>query len=297
MQGEQVVRVGFVGLGVMGQAMAQNLVRAGHTLTVYNRTPSRAEPLLAQGAAWAETPRGAAVGNEVVITMVTDDEAVRAVVLGPEGVLAGLEPGGIVMDMSTISPDTTESMAELAASRELAWVDAPVTGGDIGAREGTLTIMAGGPADAFDRVRPLLEAMGQRIVHVGESGLGQSLKLVGNLISGLNLLAAAEGLRLGQAAGVPLEMMREVLPFSSAQSFELNKAFDRWMTDNFRPGFSVANRTKDLRLAVEMSEALNFTPALAAVAYQVWAVHAGQQADQDEASILTRWGPLDEEIG
>ncbi len=283
------MRIGFVGLGVMGQPMALNLLKAGHDLQVYNRTASRAEPLVAAGARWAATPRDAAAGSDVTITMVTDDQAVRAVALGPEGVLAGASRGSVVMDMSTISPDTTRSLAEEAAGRGVIWLDAPVTGGDVGAREGTLTIMVGGPRPAFEEVRPVLEAMGKRIVYVGESGLGQSLKLVGNLISGMTLLASAEGLRLGEAAGIPLATMAEVLPYSSAQSFELAKALDRWTRRAFEPGFSVANRTKDMRLAVEMAETVNFIPALGAVAFQVWAVHAARYGSQDEASILKRW--------
>jgi 3-hydroxyisobutyrate dehydrogenase-like beta-hydroxyacid dehydrogenase len=283
------LRVGFVGLGVMGQPMALNLARAGFALSVYNRTAGRAEPLAAVGARVAESPKAAAEGAEVVVTMVTDDRAVEAVALGADGVLAGVGRGGIVMDMSTISPRTTRRLSEEARRRGLTWLDAPVTGGDVGARDGTLTIMVGGPEPAFAAVRPLLAAMGQRIVRVGESGMGQSLKLVGNLISGLNLLAASEGLRLAEAAGVSPELMADVLPFSSARSFELDKALDRWRTANWEPGFSVQNRTKDLRLAVEMAESLQFPLALAAVAYQVWAIHADGFSAQDEASILKRW--------
>lgn len=283
------MQVGFVGLGVMGQPMALNLLKAGHDLQVYNRTASRAEPLVAAGARWAATPRDAARGADVTITMVTDDAAVRAVAAGPDGVLAGAAQGSVVVDMSTISPDTTRGLAEEAAGHGVIWLDAPVTGGDVGAREGTLTIMVGGPRQAFEEVHALFEAMGKRIVYVGESGLGQSLKLVGNLISGMTLLASAEGLRLGEAAGIPLATMGEVLPYSSAQSFELAKALDRWGRRAFDPGFSVANRTKDMRLAVEMAESANFSPALGAVAFQVWAVHAARFAALDEASILKRW--------
>ena len=283
------MRVGFVGLGVMGQPMALNVRKAGHDLRVYNRTVERTEALRAAGAEVASSPREAAQGAAVVITIVTDDEAVRAVAEGSDGVLAGLEPGGVVIDMSTISPTTTRALAEASRARQLVWMDAPVTGGDIGARDGTLTIMVGGPEAVFRRLRPLLESMGERIVYVGPSGMGQSLKLVGNLVSGLTLLSAAEGIRLADAAGIPPQVVEQVLPFSSARSFELDKALERRREHRFEPGFSVANRTKDMRLAVEMAEALGFPPALAAVAYQIWAGHAERFGVEDESSIQKRW--------
>lgn len=283
------MRIGFVGLGVMGQAMALNLVKGGHALRVYNRTPSRAEPLVEAGAEWRPTPAQAADGADITIIMVTDDQAVRAVAEGPDGVLEGAARQSLVIDMSTISPETTRALSEAAEARGAVWLDAPVTGGDIGAREGTLTIMVGGPREAFLRARPVLELMGRRITHIGESGLGQTMKLVGNFISGLTLMVAAEGVRLGEAAGLSLEQMAEVLPFSSAQSFELGKLMDRWGRRAFEPGFSVANRTKDMRLAVEMAEELNFSLALGAVGYQVWAGHAARNPGLDESSIAQRW--------
>jgi 3-hydroxyisobutyrate dehydrogenase-like beta-hydroxyacid dehydrogenase len=286
------LQVGFIGLGVMGQAMATNLVRAGHTLTVFNRTRARTDPLAALGARVAGSPREAAHAADVVIVMVTDDRAVEAVTLGDDGALAGMAPGTLLVDMSTISPRTTRRLAQEAAQRGVTWVDAPVTGGDRGAREGTLTIMVGGPREAFVRLEPLLHVMGQRIVHVGDVGMGQSLKLVGNLISGLTLLAASEGVRLAEAAGVSREAIEAVLPYSSARSYELDKVLEHWRTADWTPGFSVANRTKDLRLAVEMAEQAHFPMALAAVGYQVWAVHADTAGPEDETSILKRWGPV-----
>ncbi|MGC8486669.1 MAG: NAD(P)-dependent oxidoreductase [Clostridia bacterium] len=284
------MRIGFVGLGVMGQAMALNLVKGGHTLRVYNRTPGRADILLAAGAERAETPAAAAAGADVTIVIVTDDRAVRAVAEGDSGVLAGAARGSLVVDMSTISPETTRALNEAADARGITWLDAPVTGGDIGAREGTLTIMVGGSKDAFGRVKPVLDLMGRRVVYIGDSGLGQTMKLVGNFISGLTLMVAAEGVRLGEAAGLTLDQMNEVLPFSSAQSFELGKIIDRWGRRVFDPGFSVANRTKDMRLAVEMAEELNFALALGAVGFQFWAGHAARHPSLDESSIAQHWG-------
>lgn len=247
------MRVGFVGLGVMGQPMARNLLRAGHTVRVYNRTVERIEPLVAEGAKAARTPREAAEGMEAVISIVTDDAAVRAVALGDDGTLSGLPPGAMHIDMSTISPHATRELADEAKRHGISWLDAPVTGLDIGARNGTLTIMVGGAPEDFERAQPLFQAMGKTIVHVGPTGTGQGLKLVGNLISGLTLMVAAEGVALGQAIGIPQEVMDEVLPRSSAQSSTLDLILDRNRRQDFQPGFSVANRLKDLRLALDMA--------------------------------------------
>jgi 3-hydroxyisobutyrate dehydrogenase-like beta-hydroxyacid dehydrogenase len=273
----------------MGQAMALNLVRGGHAVTVHNRTAERAKPLLEAGAQWAESPALAAQGADLTIIMVTDDQAVRAVAEGERGVLGGAARGSLVVDMSTISPETTRMLSEAADARGVTWLDAPVTGGDIGAREATLTIMVGGSETGFAQARPVLELLGRKIVYIGDSGLGQTMKLVGNFVSGLTLMVAAEGVRLGQAAGLSLEQMGEVLPFSSAQSFELSKVLDRLGRQMFEPGFSVANRTKDMRLAVEMAEELNFGLALGAVGFQVWAGHQARYPGLDESSIVRHW--------
>jgi len=283
------MEVGFVGLGVMGRYMAANLIRAGHLVTVYNRTPGREEDLRAMGALVAASPRDAAAGRDAVITIVTDDAAVRAVSEGPGGVLAGLRPGAILIDMSTISPATARQIAEAARAAHAGYLDAPVTGGDIGARDGTLTIMAGGSEGDFDRAMPLLQAMGRRIVRIGDAGQGQTMKLVANLVSGLTLMVAAEGIALGLRLGLPLGLLDEVLPNSSAQSFEVRKLLDRYAGDQWQPGFSVQNRLKDLRLAVEMAQASGVELPLGDPALGRYAAHAQAGAGElDESSYLRR---------
>ena len=273
----------------MGRYMAANLVRAGHQVTVYNRTPDRAAKLLAMGALQAASPREAAFGRDAVVTIVTDDAAVLAVSEGPDGVLAGLGPGAILIDMSTVSPATARRVAAAARAAHAGYLDAPVTGGDIGARDGTLTIMAGGAEGDFERATPLLQAMGRRIVRIGEAGQGQTMKLVANLVSGLTLMVAAEGIALGLRLGLPLELLDEVLPNSSAQSFEVRKLLDRYAAEQWQPGFSVQNRLKDLRLAVEMAEASGVELPLAGPALGRYAAHAQQGAGElDESSYLWR---------
>ncbi len=283
------MEVGFVGLGVMGRYMAANLIRAGHLVTVYNRTPGREEELRAMGALVAASPRDAAAGRNAVITIVTDDAAVRAVSEGPDGVLAGLRPGALLIDMSTVSPATARQIAEAARSVHAGYLDAPVTGGDIGARDGTLTIMAGGSEGDFAKAMPLLQAMGRRIVRIGDAGQGQTMKLVANLVSGLTLMVAAEGIALGLRLGLPLGLLDEVLPNSSAQSFEVRKLLDRYGDDQWQPGFSVQNRLKDLRLAVEMAKASGVELPLGDPALGRYAAHARAGAGElDESSYLRR---------
>jgi len=283
------MEVGFIGLGVMGRSMAANLLRAGHRVTVYNRTPGPAAALGELGAAVAATPRAAAAGRDAVITIVTDDAAVLAVCEGPDGVLAGLGAGALLVDMSTISPGTARRVGKEARAIGARYLDAPVTGGDVGARDGTLTIMAGAAAEDFLAARPLLEAMGRRIVHVGDVGQGQTMKLVANLVSGLTLMVAAEGISLGLKLGLPYDRLDEVLPNSSAQSFEVRKLLDRYKDDAWQPGFSVANRLKDLRLAVEMAEASGVDLALALPAFARYRAHAEAGAGPlDESSYLRR---------
>ncbi|NMP23339.1 NAD(P)-dependent oxidoreductase [Sulfobacillus harzensis] len=283
-------RVAFIGLGIMGQAMALNLHKQ-YPLIVHNRSANRADPLLAEGAVWAGSPRLAAQEADYVFLMLKDDQAVRAMVEGPEGVFEGVRPGAIIVDHSTISPETTRNLAKTAKSRGVAWCDAPVTGGDIGAREATLTIMVGAGAPEFARIKPLLAVMGQRIVHVGAVGQGQSRKLVANMVSGLTLMAASEGVRMGLALGLPLETLDAVMTHGSAQSFELAKVLDRLRHANYAPGFSVDNRYKDLRLAVELAESVGFAANMAKFAEGLFGEHlkAGF-ADWDEASYIKRWG-------
>lgn len=281
------MRVGFIGLGVMGRYMAENLLRAGHELTVYNRTAERAEPFRALGARIASTPGDAARGQDAVITIVTADAAVEEVCLGAQGAVAAASPGALLIDMSTIAPGTSRKVAAAAQARGVRFLDAPVTGGDVGAREGSLTIMVGGDEADFQSAMPLFQAMGRRIVHVGGTGLGETLKLAGNLISGLTLMVAAEGIRLALREGVPQEKIEEVLPHSSAASTELTKLLGRLREDAWEPGFSVANRLKDLRLAVEMAQADGIGLPIAPEALRLLTAHDAQGgAPLDESSYL-----------
>ncbi|PSR37319.1 MAG: hypothetical protein C7B44_04400 [Sulfobacillus thermosulfidooxidans] len=287
--------IGFVGLGVMGQKMAANLMRH-QGIAITNRTPSRGAALVEMGADWCETPAAVARVSTIIFTMVSDDDALRAVVEGEGGLLHEIKPGTVVVDHSTVSPALTKDLAKKVQSRGAAWLDAPVTGGDVGAQNGTLTIMVGGEEGDFTRVRPFLEQMGQRILHVGAVGQGQTLKLISNMVSAINLMAAAEGLQFGLHQNLALDDLAAVMNWGSAQSYELTKVLDRYSHNNFAPGFSVANRLKDLRLAVNLAKESGYTADLGACALPFYEAHDRQgYHDQDEASYVLRWQSAERE--
>lgn len=246
-----IQKVAFIGLGIMGRAMAANVLRAGFALTVWNRTASRMEPLVAAGARAAVSPKDAAADADAVITMVTDSPDVEEVLLGERGVIHAARPGTVVIDMSTIAPERTRVIAARLAEKGIAMLDAPVTGGDVGAREGTLSIMVGGDETVFRRCLPLLQSMGRHIVHVGPNGAGQTVKLCNQVIVALNLLAMAEGLALAAKSGVDLEKMLSVVQKGAAASWALEHLAPRVLRGDYAPGFMVKLQQKDLRLALE----------------------------------------------
>lgn len=273
----------------MGAPMAQHLARQHH-LVVFNRTRAKAEALLSERVRVAESPAEVARECRVIFLMLANDEAVNEVVTGPRGLLSEAVAGRVVVDHSTISPRLTRQLAAAVAARGAAWLDAPVTGGDIGARQATLTMMVGGSRDRFEEMLPYLQEMGRLIVHVGDVGQGQTLKLIANMVSGLTLMAASEGVRMALAAGLALEDVALVMQNGSSQSFELGKVLDRLRRQDFQPGFSVEHRYKDLRLALELAEETGFSADLARLAVPLYREHVQRgYGSQDEASYLKRW--------
>jgi len=246
-----IARVGFVGLGIMGEAMARNLLMAGFELTIWNRTQARCDALLGEGARKAPSPAAVAAASEVTVSCVTDSPDVREVALGPGGVIEGAAPGTSYVDCSTISPSAAREVAAALSVRGVGMLDAPVSGGDVGARAGTLAIMAGGPDDVFQRCLPVLQAMGETIVRVGEAGAGQVVKLCNQVAAGLNLLAMAEAISLARRAGVDPAKMIEVVGAGAAGSWMLSNLGPRALGDDFAPGFMVELMQKDLRLVLE----------------------------------------------
>ncbi|GAB4322162.1 MAG: NAD(P)-dependent oxidoreductase [Dehalococcoidia bacterium] len=246
-----IERAGFVGLGIMGGPMAANLLRAGFALTVWNRTANKAEPLVTAGATAAGSPAEVARASQVVVICVSDSPDVEEVVLGPRGVAEGASPGTIVIDCSTIAPATARKVAAALGERGVQFLDAPVSGGDVGAKAGTLAIMVGGDADAFEQARPVLEAMGKTIVHVGPSGAGQVVKLCNQVAGALNLLAMAEAIALCRRSGVDPARMLEVVSKGAAGSWMIENLGPRAIAGDFAPGFTVELMQKDLRLIAE----------------------------------------------
>lgn len=243
--------VAFIGLGIMGAPMAGHLLDAGCELHVHTRTKSKAEPLLARGAKWCDTPAEAAAKARFTFLCLPDTPDVERVVTGENGVLAGAPREGIVIDHSTISPAATRAMAEAAAARGVAFLDAPVSGGDVGARNATLSIMAGGDERPFTAARPLLERMGKTITHCGPSGAGQLTKLVNQILVTGNLLAACESLTFAKRNGLDLEKTIAAVGGGAAGSWQLANLGPRMVKGDFAPGFMIDLVVKDLRLVAE----------------------------------------------
>lgn len=252
------MRLGFVGLGIMGRPMARNLLKAGFSLTVYNRSRAPVDELVRDGATPAANAAGTAAGADAVITMVRNAADVVDVIAGPTGILTGAAPGLLVIDMSTIDPETSRRMGTACADRGVRYIDAPVSGGELGAQQGTLSIMVGGAAADVEAARPIFQALGKTVVHVGGVGMGHTVKLCNQIICGLNLLAAAEGLAFARAAGADLAKVLEVVTAGAAGSWMLSRLGPKMIEHDFKPGFTVALQQKDLRLAQAAAEGLAF---------------------------------------
>src|SRR5947209_3499813 len=270
-------RVGFIGLGAMGNPMAGNVLKAGFPLTVWARRPEQAEAIVAGGAARAATPRELAAASDVVITVVTNSPDVEELVTGPEGLLTGARPGLVIVDMSTISPEVSRNLAARCKEQGVDFLDAPVSGGTQGAQAGTLAIMAGGEAETFERVRPVLAAMGAKLFHVGPSGAGEVVKLVNNALVGIIAAATAEAFVLGAKAGADVGTMAEVVGASAGASWQLANQFPlRAFNGSFEPGFMTDLLVKDLDLALGLGGDLRSPLLLTALARQLYG--AGQAA-------------------
>lgn len=246
-------RVGFIGLGLMGSGMSMNLLRAGFNITAWNRTPSKMKLLLDAGAKGAKSPREVAEASEIVVDIVTDSSDVEEVLLGPNGVIHGAKPRTIVVDMSTISPSVTRRIAEELGKKGVRMLDAPVSGGDIGAREGTLSIMVGGDPEAYEECLPVFRAMGKTITHVGGSGMGQTVKLVNQILVGMNMLGVAEALMFASRSGVDLGKCLTAISGGAAGSWQLTNNGAKLLRGDLEPGFKVKDYLKDLRLIMEVA--------------------------------------------
>ncbi len=248
------MRIGFIGLGTMGKPMAHNLLMKGFSLTVTSRTRAKVEKLAAEGATPAASAAEVAAASDVVFSCVPDVPEVEEVLTGPQGVLAGARKGLIYADMSTIAPSAAQRFAQLAAERGVTFLDAPVTGGEIGAIEGKLTIMVGGDRAAFEAALPAFAPMGTAI-YIGPSGSGQKMKLTNNIIVALTSLAVAEGLHFARAVGLDPAQVIETIKNGAAGSWSLERLGPKMIAGDYKPGFKLAHLRKDLRYALEAARA------------------------------------------
>lgn len=244
-------RIGLIGPGIMGQPMSMNLINAGYPLWVYSRTASRAQPLVDAGATLCDTPRAVAEQADIIISIVSDTPDVEAVLLNGNGVLEGVTAGKVVVDMSTISPIATRKIAGQLGEKGVEMLDAPVSGGDVGARNGTLSIMVGGKPEVFERVKPVFEVLGKNIVHVGDGGAGQVAKACNQILVAEHINAAGEALLLARACGVDPEKVRQALLGGFAYSKVLEIHGERMLTRNFQPGFKARLHQKDMHIVLD----------------------------------------------
>jgi 3-hydroxyisobutyrate dehydrogenase-like beta-hydroxyacid dehydrogenase len=278
------MNVAFLGLGIMGSRMAANLRAAGHDVVVWNRTRSRAEAL---GEPIAATPAEAASEAEAVVTMVVDGPQVEAILFGPDGAASTARPGTLFVDMSTISPKTARSIAARLAERDLQFLDAPVTGSSPAAEAGTLTIMAGGPEVEFERARPLFEAMGRLVFHVGDTGQGQMLKLINNAVAAANAVTLAQALVVARATGVDLGALTEVMSAGSGGSKMLDLKAGPMQAHDYTTLFKTAHMLKDVRHCLEEGQEAGVPFPAAAFAREVLGAAVGRgHADDDFASVI-----------
>ncbi|AUI36001.1 oxidoreductase [[Bacillus] caldolyticus] len=262
--------IGFIGLGVMGKSMARHLLKAGYPLLVYTRTKEKAEDLLQEGAVWKETVADLAREADVVITMVGDPHDVEQVYFGEGGILENARPGTYVIDMTTSTPTLAKSIYEAAKQKGIHALDAPVSGGDIGAREGTLTIMVGGDEDVFLACKPILERLGTNIVRQGGAGAGQHTKMCNQIAIATNMIGVCEAMAYAKRAGLDPFKVLESIAKGAAGSWSLSNLAPRMLSGDFAPGFYVKHFIKDMKIALEEAERMNLPLPGLALAKQMY---------------------------
>jgi 3-hydroxyisobutyrate dehydrogenase-like beta-hydroxyacid dehydrogenase len=296
-------KIGLIGLGLMGRPMGMNLLKAGHPLTVWNRTPKRADELVAAGATLAKSPREVAVAADVLLTMVSDPPALEEVLWGTssksaagvsqnDAALSALKPGSIYIDSSTVSPDLARKIAAACAEKKARFLDAPVTGGDWGAKKGELVFMIGGDEETLKAVEPILGVMGKRWFLLGPNGAGQTIKLAMNSILALQVEALAEALALVEAAGLKGEKLIEVMQASMARSGVLDVKAPNLLKGEYAPSFPLRLMYKDISLALDLASKLGVTlPAATAARETYGKVKAAAKEDLDYSAVMKFWRP------
>jgi len=281
--------IGFIGLGAMGKPMAANIVKAGYSLKVFDLASAAVEEMVAQGAIAVASPCEAAQGSDLVFMSLPNAAIVGNVVTADNGVLVGSHPGQIIIDLSSVTPGHTKKMATLAATKGVEYLDAPVSGGVAGAIAGTLTIMVGGELAVFEHCREILQVIGKKLYHVGAVGAGDTLKLVNNMLLGINMAGVAEALTLGVKAGLDPKVMLEVIGVSSGRSYALEAKVPNFVLQgNFEPGFAIDLQYKDLEMATQTAKELGMPLLLTTLAQQVYeTARASNLGRKDISAIIT----------
>jgi 2-hydroxy-3-oxopropionate reductase len=281
------INIGFIGPGIMGAPMALNLMKGGHRLWVYARRPEAAQKLVAAGATLCVSPAEVAQHADVIFSIVSDTPDVESVIFGEQGVASKARRGTVIVDMSTISPTATKFFAERLAAQGIEMLDAPVSGGETGAINGTLSIMVGGEADVFERVKPLFECMGKNIVHIGDHGAGQVAKACNQIVVAVTIEAVAEALTFARKNGVDAAKVRAALMGGFAGSKIMEVHGKRMLDNDFKPGFKVGLHQKDMRIVMETAHQLGVAlPAASLVAQHLNALMGTGDTDLDSAAIV-----------
>lgn len=286
-------RIGFIGLGIMGKPMCANLLKAGYSLTVWNRSQPGIDTVVGYGAEAGASPADVAAKSDIIITIVTDSPDVERVVLGEDGVIHGAKAGSVVIDMTTMSPAVTREIAAKLAEKGVDMLDAPVSGGDVGAQNGTLSIMVGGKAEVFERCLPVFQAMGKNILHIGDHGAGQTTKLCNQIAVAVNMLAGCEAIMLAAKSGIDPAKMLQAISAGAAGSWMISNLAPRIVNGDFAPGFMIRLAQKDLRLVLEAANELQLPLPGTSLMNQVWrAVEAdggGELGTQAAIKALEKW--------
>ncbi|ASA19577.1 3-hydroxyisobutyrate dehydrogenase [Paenibacillus donghaensis] len=281
-------RIGFIGLGTMGAPMASNLLRGGFEVTVYNRTASKNQPFEEQGAKTASTPKLAAEGKDVIITMISNDDSIREVYYGDQGILAELQPGTVIIDCSTISPGLVKEVAAAVQERGGHFLDAPVTGSKPGAVEGTLVFMVGGRADVIEDNRDIFDTLGKKLLHMGDNGSGAAAKLAHNAMVGIHNVALAEGFAIAVKSGVPADKFLELVQAGSAGSKQAELKGRKIIENDFSNQFSLALMLKDLKLASALSDAAGVPSPLLGLAKSIFQSGYAQGYGEEDLSAVVK---------
>jgi len=281
-----MANLGFIGVGIMGKPMAGHLVKAGHRVCVYDLNPEPVKELSAKGAVACRSSKEVAEKSDIIILMLPDTPDVERVLFGPEGVAEGVKKGSVVVDMSSISPIATKEFAKKLKGMGVEMLDAPVSGGQVGAENATLSIMVGGKPEVFEKIKPLLEIMGKNIVHIGDHGDGQTCKVANQIVVALTIEAVSEALVFAAKAGADPKKVRQALLGGFAQSRILDLHGERMIHRTFKPGFRIQLHRKDLNLALQAARQIGVSLPSTAIAQELFNAVAAQEGDQLDHSAM-----------